>query len=102
MEGDYPLGIAWNLHGLVRLGSHRGALTAVARLVGVLDAFPGPMQALPPAAVVAHEIDVTRVQEVLGEEAFTAARKAGRALPLEAAVAEALAVADEVLTEAKG
>ena len=60
------------------------------------------MQALPPAAVVAYEIDVSRVQEVLGEEAFTAARNGGRALPLEAAVAEALAVADEVLTEAKG
>jgi hypothetical protein len=101
-EGDYPLGIAWNLHGLVRFGSHRDALTAVARLVGVLDAFQGPMQALPPTVIVAHEVDVARVRAVLGEEAFTAARRAGQALSLEAAVTEALAVADEVLTEAKG
>jgi predicted ATPase/DNA-binding XRE family transcriptional regulator len=96
-EGDYPLGIAWNLHGLVRLGSHGGALTAVARLVGVLDAFPGPMQALPPAAVAAHEVDVTRVRTVLGEEVFSAARKAGQALSLEESIVEALALADTLM-----
>jgi hypothetical protein len=98
-EGDYPLGIAWNLHGLVRLGSHSHALTSVARLVGVLDTFHGPLQALPSAAVAAYEGDVARVRAVLGEAAFTAARKAGRALSLEAAVTEALALADTLIGE---
>ena len=96
-EGDFPLGIAWNLHGLVRLGSHRGEFASVARVVGVLDAFHGPMQALPRAAVVAHEVAVARVQEVLGEETFTEARKAGQALSLEEAIAEALALADTLV-----
>jgi len=81
----------------VRLGSRRSALAAVARLVGVLDTFPGAVQALPPAAVIVHEVDVLRVQEVLGEEAFTASRKAGQALSLEEAIAEALALADTLM-----
>jgi predicted ATPase/DNA-binding XRE family transcriptional regulator len=96
-EGDYPLGIAWNLHGLVRLGSHSGELTTVARLVGALDAFHGAMQALPPAAVVAHEVDVTRVRTILGEEVFTTVREAGRALPLEETIAVALDLADTLV-----
>jgi tetratricopeptide (TPR) repeat protein len=95
-EGDYPLGIAWNLHGLVRLGSHGGELPAVARLVGALDAFRGPMQALPPAAITAYESSVASVRAALGEAAFTAARATGRTLSLESAVTEALALADEV------
>jgi predicted ATPase/DNA-binding XRE family transcriptional regulator len=96
-NGDYPLGIAWNLHGLVRLGSRRGRYAAVARLVGVLDAFHGPMQALPPAAAVAHEVDVARVREALGDEAFSEARKDGQALALEETIAEGLALADTLI-----
>jgi hypothetical protein len=98
-DGDYPVGIAWNLHGLVRLGIHGGEFAAVARLVGALDAFHGPTQALPPAVVAAHEVDVTRVRKTLGEEAFTAARKAGQALSLEGTIAEALALADTLVGE---
>jgi hypothetical protein len=52
------------------------------------------MQALSPAAVVAHEADVARVREALGEEIFAEARKDGQALALEEAIAEALALAD--------
>ena len=69
----------------------------MARLVGGLDAFHGPMQALPPAAAVAHEVDVARVREALGDEAFSEARKDGQALALEETIAEGLALADTLM-----
>jgi hypothetical protein len=96
-HGDFPLGIAWNLHGIVQLGSQGGEPATVARLIGALDAFHGPMQALSPKAVVAHEADVARVRTLLGEEAFTAARKAGQSLSLEETIAEALDLADALV-----
>ena len=59
------------------------------------------MRALPPAAVAAYEADVTRVQTSLGHQVFTAAREAGRELPLEEMVDEAVALADELMNGAK-
>jgi len=100
-DGDYPLGIAWNLIGLMRLASRHGWLAAAARLVGGLDAFSELMQALPPAAVAAYEADATRVQTSLGHPAFTATRQAGRELPLEEMVNEAVALADELMSATK-
>src|SRR5215213_5408086 len=97
-DGDYPLGIAWNLFGLMRLASRHGELAAAARLAGGLHAFSELMQALPPAAIAAYESDVTRVQTSLGQQAFTAAREAGRELPLEETVAEAVALVDELMS----
>jgi hypothetical protein len=99
-DGDYPLGIAWNLIGLMRLASRHGRLAAAARLVGGLDAFPRVIQAIPPAAVAAYEADVTRVQTSLGDPAFIAARQAGRDLPLEEMIDEAVALADELMSAA--
>ncbi len=100
-DGDYPLGIAWNSIGLMRLASRHGRLTAAARLVGGLDAFSALVQALPPAAVAAYEAEIERVQAALGHQVFTAARETGRELPLEEMVAEAAALADELMTGSK-
>jgi hypothetical protein len=100
-DGDYPLGIAWNLIGLMRLARRRGRLTAAAWLVGGLEAFSELMQALPPAAVAAYEADVTQVQTSLGRPAFTSARQAGRDLPLGEMIDEVAALADELMSAAK-
>jgi hypothetical protein len=100
-DGDYPLGIAWNSIGLMRLASRHGRLTAAARLVGGLDAFSALVQALPPAAVAAYEAEIERVQAALGCQVFTAARETGRELPLEEMVTEAAALADELMTGSK-
>jgi len=100
-DGNYPLGIAWNLLGLMRLAGRHGRLAAGARLVGGLDAFSGLMQALPPAAVAAYEADATRVQTSLGQPTFTVARQSGRDLPLEEMIDEAVALADELMSATK-
>jgi predicted ATPase/transcriptional regulator with XRE-family HTH domain len=92
-EGDFPLGIVFNLTGLARLGSSGTELGPVARVVGMVDALGGAIQALPPLAITAYESSVASVRAALGDAAFTAAREAGRALPLESAVTEALALA---------
>jgi hypothetical protein len=94
-EGDFPVGIVFNLTGLVRLGSDGRELVPVARMVGMVDALGGAIRALPPTAITAYESSVASVRAALGDAAFTAARAAGRALSLEAAVTEALALADE-------
>jgi len=100
-DGDYPLGIAWNLIGLMRLASQHGQLAAAARLAGGLHAFSELMQALPPAAIAAYEADATQVQTLLGCAAFTAARQAGQDLPLEEMIDEAVALADELMSATK-
>ena len=41
------------------------------------------------------------MREALGEEAFTTAWEAGRALPLQEAITEAVTLADELMSEAK-
>ncbi|MDF3016465.1 MAG: transcriptional regulator, family, partial [Thermomicrobiales bacterium] len=100
-DGDYPLGIVWNLLGLMRLASRHGWLAAAARLAGGVDAFAVLIQALPPAAVSAYEADVTRVQTSLGHPAFTATRQGGRELPVEEMVDEAVALAADLMHGAK-
>ena len=82
--------------GLARLGSRGSELVPVARVVGMVDALGGANKALPQAAIAAYESSVAGVRAALGDAAFTAARAAGRALSLELAVTEALALADEV------
>ena len=57
---------------------------------------------LQPLERAAAQGDTAAVRAALGEDAFAAAREAGRALPPEEAVAEALAVADEVAAEPNG
>jgi hypothetical protein len=94
-EGNFPLGVAFNLIGLVRLGCWTSELVPVARVVGMVDALGGTIQAQPPVAITAYELSVASVRAALGDAAFTTARAAGRALSLESAGTEALALAAE-------
>ena len=100
-EGDFAVGMTYNLHGLVWLGSQSGHFVPVVRLIGALDALAGKVQSLPGLVTATREEDITRMREALGEEAFTATWEAGRTLPLQEAIAEAVALADELLNEAK-
>jgi hypothetical protein len=100
-EGDFAVGMTYNLHGLVWLGSRNGKFTQVVRLVGALDALAGQAQSLPGLVTATHEAEITRMREALGEEAFATAREAGRARPLQEMIGEAVALADELMNEAK-
>jgi predicted ATPase/DNA-binding CsgD family transcriptional regulator len=91
-EGDFRLGIALNLQGLVRLGTRSGELVPIARVVGALDAFAGTIRALPPLVTDQYEADVAKVRMALGEEVFSAARAAGHSLRLQDAISEAMAL----------
>ena len=51
--------------------------------------------ARPQAEQAPHERAMAEIRHALGEQGFAAASAAGRALPLEQAIDEALAVADE-------
>jgi hypothetical protein len=93
--------MAYNLHGLIWLGSRCGNFVPVVRLVGALDALAGHSQCLPGLVTATREDDITRIREALGEETFTTAREAGRALPLQEAITEAVALADELTSGAK-
>ncbi|HEX5964081.1 MAG TPA: helix-turn-helix domain-containing protein [Gemmatimonadales bacterium] len=95
--GDYPLGIAWSLMGLVRLASHYCQLTSAARLIGGLTPYSGLIQALPPASLVAYEASVVRVQTSMGQQAFTEAHEVGRVLPLEELVSEGIALGADLM-----
>jgi predicted ATPase/DNA-binding XRE family transcriptional regulator len=99
-EGDFVVGMTYNLHGLIWLGSRRGNLATVVRLVGALEALAGQAQYLPGLVTATREDDIARMREALGEEAFTTAREAGRALPLQEAITEAVALADELMSGA--
>ena len=46
---------------------------------------------------VTSDDDIARMREALGEEAFTTAREAGRALPLHEAITDAIELADELM-----
>jgi hypothetical protein len=94
------VGMTYNLHGLIWLGSRRGNLATVVRLVGALEALAGQAQYLPGLVTATREDDIARMREALGEEAFTTAREAGRALPLQEAITEAVALADELMSGA--
>jgi hypothetical protein len=100
-EGDFAVGITYNLHGLIWLGNRCGKFAPAVRLVGALDDFAGQVQTLPGLVTATREDDITRLREALGEEAFTTARDVGRALPLREAITEAVVLADELTSGAK-
>ncbi len=83
-------GIAEWLGGVGRLADCRGRFVHAARLYGAAEAAfdaAGVPQVVPPPAQ--HRRSVDRVRASLGVDAFAAAWAAGRALPLEQALAEA-------------
>jgi tetratricopeptide (TPR) repeat protein len=97
--GD-KLRVAVALDGLAALAEARGEAAPAARLLGAADRLHRVtgIQLLP-GKEEARERVMAALIEALGEGAV-AAREAGRALPLEAAAAEALALADEFLIAA--
>ena len=89
-EVGWPGGTAFNLQGLARVAVRRGDHARVASLAGTVDAVGGPIRVLP-GATAEYEAAVARAREALGEAAFAGERAAGRVLPPEEAVAEAVA-----------
>lgn len=85
------------LRALAGVAAARGQSEAAARLWGAADRLGDevPNSTPPPEEVARHEQAMATAQAQLGEGAFAAAWEAGRTLPLEEAVAEALALADE-------
>ncbi|MGH2618762.1 MAG: hypothetical protein ACRDJC_26335, partial [Thermomicrobiales bacterium] len=96
-EVGFVVGLVYNLQGLVWLGRRNGDFAASARLIGATDALPSAVQPLPGIVTAARDADVAAVRAALGEEAFTAAWKVGNTRPLEETIAEAAALADELM-----
>jgi predicted ATPase/DNA-binding SARP family transcriptional activator len=87
------LGIAECLERLAALAGSRADPSRAARLFGAAEALRATIGApLPPSASGAHEREVALVRAALDPPLFAEATAAGRALSLDAAVAEALAV----------
>jgi len=85
--------IAYGLEGRAGAAAVRGQPAHAARLLGCAKALRESAEVpLPPIHRAAYERDVALVRAALDEDAFAAAWAEGRALPLEQAIAEALAV----------
>jgi predicted ATPase/transcriptional regulator with XRE-family HTH domain len=83
--------IAYCLRGLGGVAVARGELERGARLLSAAEGlFETTGQVMNPIARAAHARDVAAAEAQLGEAAFRAASRAGRAMPLELAIAEAL------------
>jgi predicted ATPase/class 3 adenylate cyclase len=94
----HPMGIAWCLAGVARAAAAGGQAERAARLFGAVATLREVLDA--PVVVgeaAEHERGMAMVQDVLGSEAITAALRAGRALTLDEAIAEALSLADELV-----
>jgi DNA-binding CsgD family transcriptional regulator len=84
-------GVAWCLTGLAGLAAAAGAPARAARLFGAAAPWlPGAATDVHPADPAARGRALDAVRARLGGAAFAAARDAGRAMPLEEAVAYAL------------
>ena len=84
-------GLPTCLEGLAAAALQSGKPEAAVRLWGTAAALTESMGTVPDALVlIAHERDVMSAREALGADVFAAAWAAGRAVPLEEAVAEAL------------
>src|SRR5262249_25616588 len=85
--------IAYCLEGLAAVASAQQRPGRAARLFGAAEALPDSrMSPLPPVNRSSYERDVAAACAQIDEEAFEAAWAAGRALPLEQAIAEALGI----------
>ena len=100
-ESGDRLFVADALDGVASVAAARGQAERAARLHGAAATLRERLgAAVAPWERPAYERDVAAVRAALGAEAFAAAWAAGAALPLEAAVAEALA--DDASAEAAG
>jgi tetratricopeptide (TPR) repeat protein len=90
--GEKPM-IACCLEGLASVACAQGQYQPGARRLGVAASLREAIGApLPPANRTGHERTVGDLRMMLGDDLFWAAWAAGRALPLEQAIAEALDV----------
>ena len=91
----HPFGVAEALDGVAGVAAVLGQPERAARLLGAAEARrEATDMARTMIASIEHERHVAATRAALGEAAFAAAYAGGRALPLEEAVAEALACAD--------
>jgi DNA-binding CsgD family transcriptional regulator len=91
--------IAHGLAGLATIAGEGGQPRRAARLIGAADAVVQAVRAsltFIPTRQARYDRMVGAVRTHLGDEAFDAARAAGRALPLAEAVAEAMALPDMI------
>ena len=89
----YPLLMSSSLHGLAGLAAAYGQPEAGARLLGAAEGLTASLGAPQyPRDQPVRARALAALTAALGEEQLAAAREAGRALPLEAAIAEAWAV----------
>jgi non-specific serine/threonine protein kinase len=83
--------IIWSLDGLAGAAMAQGEWERSTRLFGAVEALVEASGiVLHPAARETNRRNVTAARVLLGEEAFARSRDAGRAMPLEQAIAEAL------------
>jgi hypothetical protein len=96
-EHGSHFGIHHSLLGIGQLAGWGGRPEAAARILGAAEAL-GQARGMVMAGDLRgpHDRCVARIRADLGAEAFAVAWAAGRALPLEQAVAEALAATEEL------
>ncbi len=89
-------GIAYALAGLAGLAGEAGDFLRSARLLGAVEALLAAIGAvLEHAERAMVDADADAARQALGEEGFAAAWEAGRVMPFDEALAEALALADK-------
>jgi hypothetical protein len=97
-----PLTVSMALRALAGLAAKSGHFVSAARIWGaghrLVEVIGAP---LPTEEQARYEGTIASAREQLGEESFAAAFEEGRALPLDAAVSEALALADKIMCDAK-
>jgi non-specific serine/threonine protein kinase len=90
-------GLAEGLEGMAYAAAGQGQAARAARLFGAVEALREALGApIFPCDRADHERHAAMARRALGEGAFDAARAAGRALPLDDAVAYALSAEDPV------
>ena len=101
LHGDH-MGIDLCLLRTAKIAAAAGRPEATARLLGAAEALrQGRGASLAPADRRWHGEVVTELRHRLGEQPFTVAHASGRALSLDEAVAEAVAVAEGVSADAR-
>ena len=94
----HPLLVGSSLHGLAGVAAASGQPEAGARLLGAAEGIAASLGAPAyPRDQPVRARALAALTAALGEEQLAAAREAGRALTLEAAIAEAQAVAEAVM-----
>ncbi|MEO7911235.1 MAG: tetratricopeptide repeat protein [Roseiflexaceae bacterium] len=90
---DYPEGICWGLEGLACVAVHVGEAKRACQLLGAAEALhKSGGFVIDPLQNVILDPAVERARAQLGDDAFATAWDSGRALTLEQALAEALAL----------